>query len=194
VSATAAATTSATAAVTTAPSAGTSSPTAGNVFSAGGVTLTVPDGWVVQNGQGTSGVINFADDQPSMTAIQTGQPIPGPLSKGQFGGSISILPTAMVSEVPGLTADATPVDFMAFLVKQLKSAGQALTAVPTTLTIGAYPAARLQDKTGQNSVLILVIKADQGYIAALAFSPDGELANAEPTLQTMLKSITLKTS
>ncbi|MBL8155834.1 MAG: hypothetical protein JNM70_16750 [Anaerolineae bacterium] len=158
------------------------SPTGSPTPSALGQTLTAedgtfsfqyPTGWYAQV---ISGQVTIANNQ---TAAENSFPTPGQFVARMFTGPISA--------VAGLTDQSTPTEV---LQRFAESLGDLQFGAPADLTIGPYPAARVEGSSPEGQGIILALNLGGGHYGIVsAVSAPGEMAQYEPTLLSILATL-----
>ncbi|MBI5671074.1 MAG: hypothetical protein HZC41_24020 [Chloroflexi bacterium] len=142
--------------------------------------LNYPEGWLVQDIDGQIVMVNTIDAlSGSGNEIQP----------GHFIGNIIFGPA---SQLPGLTADTTAVEFLAALreIVNARAAADAQLSEPTALTVGPYRAARAQASTANGQTLVIALQLGSGNFA-VGFgntAPD-ELDQFEPIFRAILSTL-----
>lgn len=139
----------------------------------GTFTFQYPDGWYAQV---ISGQVTIANNQ---TAAENSFPTPGQFVARMFTGPISA--------VAGLTDQSTPTEV---LQRFAESLGDLQFGAPADLTIGPYPAARIEGSSPEGQGIILALNLGGGnYGIVSAVSAPGEMPQYEPTLLTILATL-----
>jgi hypothetical protein len=144
-----------------------------------GIMLQYPAGWVASD---LMGQVVIANMQAAVDAV-----VPAP---GQFQARLFGTP---ISAINGLNADASPRQVIDFFASSLSTSGVTFNSA-TELTIGDHDAARLEGNGTDGQAVVLVMNVGNGnFVFASATAAPGELAQYEPTLQAILKTLTYTT-
>lgn len=160
--------------------AANSTPTAaplGETFTSSDESLTFkyPAGWFVSE---IFGQVTVATTQ---AAAEAAAPAPGEFQTRMIIGPINA--------VAGLVPESTPRQVIEFFSESLSTQGVTFSE-PTELTLGTYPAARVEGVAADGQGIVMAVNIGDGnYNIVSATSAQGEMGRFEPILHLILESV-----